>query len=324
MDESSQSGSEAQVVEHPPEPAPAPVAPSVVDPVVANRALSGPVPNQVLDWHDLTFPVLPERESGVASRPRLERAARRAVRAFIDANRMASHRLDLTCEERFGRVDGSTRFHTHLERALRPGLRVIDLGGGKHPAIPAETKARLGLHVVGVDVSSEELRLAPAGAYDRKVVADATRFSEPGSADLVIAQALAEHVRDTGELWHRIHECLAPGGRALVFIPNGRAIFARLNRLLPEDTKRWLLYRLYPSAVHFQGFPAYYDRCSPAETLRLLATIGFREITLQPYFSSNYFSFFYPAHAIEVALQLSAKALDQDDRCESFVVEATK
>jgi len=322
MDESSQVGREAQIVEHAPERAP--LAPSVVDPVVANRALSGPVPNQALDWHDLTFPRLPERESEVASRSRLERAARRAVRAFVDANRMASHRLDLACEARFGRVDGSMNFHTHLDRALRPGSRVVDLGGGKHPAISAETKARLGLHVVGVDVSSEELRLAPAGAYDRKVIADATRFSEPASADLVIAQALAEHVRDTSELWHRIHECLVPGGRALVFIPNGRAIFARLNRILPEDAKRWLLYRLYPGAVHYQGFPAYYDRCSPSETLRLLASIGFREIVLQPYYSSNYFSFFYPAHALEVALQVSAKALDQDDRCESFVVEAVK
>ncbi|HWV38231.1 MAG TPA: methyltransferase domain-containing protein [Vulgatibacter sp.] len=319
MDESSQAESGAPVAEHE-----GPVTPGVVDAVAANRALSGPLPNQAIHWHDLGFSVLPEEGGEASSRSRLERAVRRLARSFVDANRMASHRLNLACEARFGRVDGSTHFGAHLDRALRPGLRVVDLGGGKHPAISVETKARLGLHVVGVDVSSEELRLAPEGAYDRAVVADATRFCEPGTADLVIAQALAEHVRDTGELWHRIHECLVPGGRALVFIPNGRAIFARLNRVLPEDTKRWLLYRLYPGAAHYQGFPAYYDRCSPTETLRLLAAVGFRDVTMQPYYSSNYFSFFYPAHLLEVALQLAAKALDRDDACESFVVEAVK
>lgn len=322
MDEASQAGREPQLVRR--ETEAEPVARGALDGIPTNRALSGPLPNQALHWGDEPFQVLPDGQGVVATRSPLERAARRALRSFVDANRMASHRLNLLCEKRFGRVDGSMDFHTHLDRALRPGLRVIDLGGGKHPAISVETKQRLGLQVVGVDVSADELRLAPPGAYDRAVVADATRFVEPASADLVISHALAEHVRDTGELWRRIHECLVPGGRALLFVPNGRALFARLNRLLPEDTKRRLLYRLYPGAVHHQGFRAYYDRCSPSETTRLLASVGFRDIIVQPYFSSNYFVFFYPAHVVNVAMQVAAKALDRDERCESFVVEAVK
>ncbi|WP_169788831.1 class I SAM-dependent methyltransferase [Vulgatibacter incomptus] len=232
--------------------------------------------------------------------------------------------MNKLCAERLGRVDGSSQFPRHLDRLLRPAMRVVDLGGGKHPAISPEQKQRLGLHVVGVDISSRELEQAPAGAYDEAVEADASSFVRPGSADLVLAQALTEHVKDTRAMWRSIYATLVPGGRTLHFIPNGRALFARLNRLLPEEAKRFLLYRIYPESVQYLGFPAFYDRCSPGETRRVLREVGFRQVRIQPYYSSNYFAFLLPAHLANVSLQLLAQAAEDEDRCQSFVVEAMK
>ena len=37
------------------------------------------------------------------------------------------------------------------------GIRILDVGGGKYPAISPATKRELNLHVVGLDISAEEL-----------------------------------------------------------------------------------------------------------------------------------------------------------------------
>jgi trans-aconitate methyltransferase len=102
---------------------------------------------------------------------------------------------------------------------LKPGLRVVDIGGGKHPCIGVERKRRLCLHVTGVDIDADELSRAPAGAYDRVVRADITRVSGSGDADLCICKALLEHVEDTERAFRAIVSFLKPGGVALVFVP---------------------------------------------------------------------------------------------------------
>ncbi len=253
-----------------------------------------------------------------------EGAVSRGLRLLIDSNRRASHRLNLLCAARYGRVDGSSQFPIHLQRLLRPGLRIVDLGGGKHPAVSPRWRRHFGVHVVGVDISAEELALAPPDAYDEAVVADAMSFVREGGADLVIAQALTEHVRDTEAMWRSVYATLVPGGRTLHFVPNGRALFARLNRLLPEEVKRTLLHRIYPESRAHLGFKAYYDKCSPSETRAILRAVGFRKIQIHTFYSSNYFTFLWPAHVANVALQLLAQITEAEDRCESFIVEAVK
>src|SRR5262249_9719381 len=66
-------------------------------------------------------------------------------------------------------------------------------------------------------------------------------------ADLVICQAVLEHVADTGSAMSCIASMLKPGGVALLFIPSRNAAFARLNLALPSGFKRALLHGLYPS-----------------------------------------------------------------------------
>lgn len=266
--------------------------------------------------------VAPEERKQLRRSP--QRLLGEQLRRFIDANRRLSGQLNRHCEMRFGRVDGSSRFAAHLDALLAPGLRVLDLGAGRHPSISRETKERLGLHVVGVDISKEELDAAPDGSYDEAIVSDVTALSRPGSADLVLSRALTEHLRETEAMWERIHEALAPGGKTLHFIPNGKAFFARLNRALPHELKRKILFSIYPEAETHLGFEAFYDRCSPSETRDLLRRRGFRDVRIHPYYSSNYFAFFLPAHLAAVGAQLAFQTGGFEDACQSFVVEATK
>src|SRR4051812_44612811 len=80
---------------------------------------------------------------------------------------------------------------------LRAGALVYDIGGGKNPIISVADKRRLGLSVIGLDIDSGQLAAAPADAYDRQICADVTQFHGSAEADLVICQALLEHVKDS-------------------------------------------------------------------------------------------------------------------------------
>ena len=149
--------------------------------------------------------------------------------------------------------------------ALRSGQVVVDVGGGKQPLISAEQKHAFGLTVIGFDISAAELGAAPAGRYDECICADITDFRGTAQADIVICQALLEHVTSTERAFRTIGSLLKPGGLALIFAPSRNAVFARLNLLLPQRLKRAILFAVFPESRHAQGFVSYYDRCTPRD-----------------------------------------------------------
>jgi SAM-dependent methyltransferase len=136
-----------------------------------------------------------------------------------------------------------------------PGAIVYNLGGGSRPCISAEDKVRLNLTVVGVDISADELAAAPPGVYDETTVADLCTFVGRADADIVVCQATLEHVPDTPAAMRGLSTTVKPGGRVLIFAPSRNAMFARMNLVLPEKLKRWLLFKIYPhKAQGHDGF----------------------------------------------------------------------
>src|SRR5215210_921287 len=105
-----------------------------------------------------------------------------ALRRFIEWNRRVSRwersvmaRVVPGCAN-----DGPRDFREQvLPSLLKPGQRVLDVGGGKNPAISPQVKQALGLHIVGLDISGDELAQAPAGAYDATIVGDVAAVSIP-------------------------------------------------------------------------------------------------------------------------------------------------
>lgn len=203
---------------------------------------------------------------------------------------------------------------------LRPGLCIYDFGGGKHPTVDAATKAALGASLVGVDIDPNELARAPEGTYDRTIVADLATFRGDGQAGLVICRALLEHVADVPGAYRALASTLQPGGRALLFIPSRNAAFARLNLLLPEGLKRWLLFTVFPESQRGQGFPAFYRRCTPREALDLARSVGLEVEACHLYWYSNYFSFLLPLHVLWRAWTLLFRALAPVQSAETFTL----
>ena len=119
------------------------------------------------------------------------------LRKAIDNQILWSNRLDRLLPDEF-RIDGNQDFiHSFAIPFLTRGAVVYDVGGGKQPMISVASKKALGIQVIGVDIDENELRAAPAGAYDSVVCCDLADYQGEGDADVVLCQALLEHVADT-------------------------------------------------------------------------------------------------------------------------------
>ena len=136
-------------------------------------------------------------------------------------------------------------------------MRVLDVGGGKRPAISPKLKKDLELYVVGLDVSEQELGLAPDGAYEQIIVGDVADVHIHEAFDLIVSCAVMEHVQNPAKAVVNLAGALLPGGQMAHFIPCTFAPFAMFNRLIGNQLARRLLFRLHPDTEDAQGFKAY-------------------------------------------------------------------
>jgi 2-polyprenyl-6-hydroxyphenyl methylase/3-demethylubiquinone-9 3-methyltransferase len=246
------------------------------------------------------------------------------VRTFVHAQVNWSHRIDRLLPDSL-RIDGNREFlEAVVPQYLTQGAHIYDIGGGKNPVIACERKAALSLRVTGLDIDPRELSSAPDGSYDRVVCADISSFTGAGDADLVICQALLEHVADTESALRAIASILRPGGRALVFVPSRNAVYARLNMILPEGLKRAILFGIYPEMMRDHGFPAYYDRCTPAEFDEMARLHGLVREDRRLYFQSDYFRFCIPMHLLWRTWVVLFRAMAGATAAETFTLVLRK
>ena len=197
---------------------------------------------------------------------------------------------------------------------------VADVGGGMKPFVQ-----RFGIEVgerryVGMDIDPDELKAAPVGIYTETRVVDLTDPPKDmnGQFDLVICNSTLEHVTDNKVAVASLVALLDQGGRCFIRLPCRKSAFARLNRILPNDLKKRLMHWVFPDKSG-DGFPAYYDQCTPAEMRELLNANGMVVLAETRKYWSSYFSFFFPAYAAWRLFTVLQYALDKD-YCESFAI----
>jgi len=220
------------------------------------------------------------------------------------------------------RTDGNEHFIKEVvPQYLCRGAVVYDIGGGKKPLISPETKQSLGATVVGVDVDAGELARAPAGAYDRTIPADIQTYrANPAEADLVICQAVLEHVQSQRAALNGVFSMLKPGGLALVFLPCRNSIYARLNLILSEELKKKILFYVSPRKMDEHGFAAYYDCCTPRHFRSLVHECNGTIVEEQYYYRSTYFYFSFPTYALWRLWVALFHLMAGEQACETFSV----
>ena len=237
---------------------------------------------------------------------------------IINSQRRLSRAFDSLLPSHF-RVDGHLNFRQAFAPPyIRRDVEVWDVGGGKFPFVDAKTKEILRIHSVGLDISAEELAAAAPGTYDETFVADITHFAGRGTADLVICQAVLEHVRDTAAALRALETILKPGGLALLFVPARNSWFARLNLLLPEKLRLKLLATFHREWVGGQGFPSYYNRCTAPDFRRMSRGCGLDVVEERFFHESGYFSVAFPVHVLWRLWVLLGFRLDRARWAETF------
>ena len=113
------------------------------------------------------------------------------------------------------------------ELAPLKGLRVLDVGCGG--GILADSMARKGADVLGIDLASKALKVAQLHALEaqtqgveyREISAEALAAEQPGNFDVVSCMEMLEHVPDPSSVVKACAALVKPGG--LVF-------FSTINR----------------------------------------------------------------------------------------------
>jgi hypothetical protein len=167
--------------------------------------------------------------------------------------------------------------------------RVCDIGGGRSPTLsPADVK-RLGLDYIVMDVSRDELDLAPRDF--EKVVADVCTVDEStlANVDFAFSHMVAEHVPDGTAMHRQIFRILRPGGMAFHMFPTLYYPVFVVNRVIPNSVADALTRRLYPGK---KRFPARYSKCfGPTPSMfRLLRGIGYEVVEYRPFYGTGYFA----------------------------------
>lgn len=221
------------------------------------------------------------------------------IRSFITWNVSISKWFDRKFLPPALLLDGNQDFLLNFApKYLSSNQKIYDVGGGKQPYIDVTKKQRLNLTVIGVDISASELAKAPSGAYDETICADIAQYKGRNDGDIVICQAVLEHVKDTPGAIASISSLLKPGGKALIFVPSRNALFARLNLLLPQKIKERILFSVYPTSRAAQGFPSFYYRCTPDDFIALANASNMELTAAKYYYISSYFGFFFPLYVV--------------------------
>ena len=185
------------------------------------------------------------------------------------------------------------QFDEVMLAAVRAGMRILDLGSGRGPALGPKDRPT-GTVYAGLDLSMKELQAAPAGSYDEMHEANATQRTPQLEErfDLIVSFQVFEHVKPLDAAFENMRAYLKPGGRAIVQMSATWSVFGLINQLIPQRLSVWLL-RKATGRSKESVFPAPYHKCSNSALTKILEPWSTFEI--HPlYLGADYFKFFGP------------------------------
>ena len=121
-------------------------------------------------------------------------------------------------------IESSRHAHWHALMPIAKGCKVLEYGCG--PGSAAFDLARLGAHVVGIDISDVAIAQSTAKARTENLEIDFRRMNaecldfEDNTFDLIVGSAILHHL-DLDKAYRELHRCLKPGGKAVFIEPTG-------------------------------------------------------------------------------------------------------
>jgi SAM-dependent methyltransferase len=165
----------------------------------------------------------------------------------------------------FTRVDGTIQFYSRVNALLLPDMVVMDLGAGRgHHADASEAAYTRQLctlkgkvrRVIGVDVD-EAVRENPL--IDEAIVYDGKAMPLPdGSIDLILSDAVFEHIDDPALFAGEIDRVLKPGGWVCARTPHLYSALVAAASIIPNSQHKKALKSIQPDRKAEDVFPTRY------------------------------------------------------------------
>lgn len=215
-------------------------------------------------------------------------------------------------------------FREAIERTLRPGMAILDVGSGRNPTILPDERPE-GTTYVGLDLSREELEAAGPRAYDEHAVADVGALQDEliGRFDLIVSWQVLEHVEDLGAAFICMRAYLKPGGVLVAMFSGGRSAFALVNRVVPFHIGAPIVKKVMGRSDRNPVFPAYYDRCTAGELRGMLG--DWSAVDVAPYYAgARYFGFSKLASRAYLAYEDAVARRGADDLATHYLLTATR
>jgi SAM-dependent methyltransferase len=235
---------------------------------------------------------------------------------FFEVNKKWS----LAIERKLGYFPYKDNIFSHITYA--PLATVADIGGGKKPLLSRAEVNQYQIDYIGIDIDPEELQQAPPDTYDDIHVMNIELANGSTQYDIIICRYTLEHVSDAERAIAGLMAMLKVGGTCYIALPSRYALFGKINKVIPERPKKWLLGQIYPSKKA-DGFPAFYDRASPREYSAIFEKYSGRVIRLNKDMFSGYFTFFLPLHLCW-RLATFIQMITCKDYCERFEMAVVK
>lgn len=213
-------------------------------------------------------------------------------------------------------------FLEQLDRIMRPGIRILDIGSGRAPTIPPADRPE-GCRYVGTDIDADELAAAPEGSYDLAIAADATKpLPIDERFDLILSWQVLEHVESMAGTLEAFRGALDEGGTLVAQLSGSRAAFALLARAVPHRVRVFAMAKLLGHADE-EKFPTRFDACTDKELRALLS--GWSSVEVIPFYrGGSYFLFSRPLLRAYLAYENAIARRDVRGLATHYLIVATR
>jgi ubiquinone/menaquinone biosynthesis C-methylase UbiE len=201
---------------------------------------------------------------------------------------------------------------------------ILDLGGGRNTSFVRKKKnSKYTLWII----DSDRNELENNSRAEKLIIAD-LNYKLPiksSSVDIVISRYTLEHLENPEALLKESHRILKKNGIIILLFSCKFAVFAVLNRLLPQSISKLLLEHLVPGSHEVRGFKPYYHDLCYAKIMQIFTGSDLKiQNLIFSYYQSRYYTFFFPLYLIFVFYEFILKLLDLKNMSAYILIKAVK